>query len=191
MGQVNLKMVDLVTFDEEDYDATWSADSATSIAFDGASASVDGDGAAVGEGGSVGITAAGTYVLSGKLNDGQVTIDAPDATVHVVLNGVELNDNDNSPFYIVEAGKVIVTLAEGTTNKLSDGTKYVYADASADEPDAALFSKADLIINGTGSLAVEGNYNDGIKSKDDLLLVSGNIQVKSVDDGWVGKDRVA
>lgn len=189
--QVNLTMDDLVTFDDEDYDTAWSADSATSITFEGASAAVSGSGAKAAEDGSVSITAAGTYVLSGQLNDGRVTIDAPDETVHVVLNGVGLSSKDNSPFYIVEAGKVIVTLEEGTDNTLSDGADYVYADATADEPDAALFSKADLIINGIGSLTVEGNYNDGIKSKDDLLLVSGEINVKSVDDGLVGKDRVA
>src|SRR5690606_31379820 len=97
----------------------------------------------------------------------------PDATVRVVLNGVELNDKDNAPFNIVEAGKVIVTLQEGTQNILSDGADYVYADAAADEPDAALFSKADLVINGTGALEVDGNYKDGIASKDDLLIVSG------------------
>ncbi|QNK57802.1 carbohydrate-binding domain-containing protein [Paenibacillus sp. PAMC21692] len=191
LEKVNLTMDDLVTFDDEDYDTAWSADTATSITFEGASAAVSGSGAKAADDGSVSITAAGTYVLSGQLNDGQVTIDAPDETVHVVLNGVGLSNKDNSPFYIVEAGKVIVTLEEGTDNTLTDGADYVYADATADEPDAALFSKADLIINGTGSLTVEGNYNDGIKSKDDLLLVSGEINVKSVDDGLVGKDRVA
>jgi hypothetical protein len=192
-GLVDLKMDDLVTFDDEDYETSWSADSSTSIEFDGSSATVGGSGATATEGGSVNITAAGTYVLSGKLTDGQVTIDAPDATVRVVLNGVELSDKDNAPFNIVEAGKVIVTLQEGTQNMLNDGADYVYADAAAaaDEPDAALFSKADLVINGTGALEVDGNYKDGIASKDDLLIVSGQIDVVAADDGVRGKDRVA
>lgn len=190
-SQVNLTMDELVTFEDEDYDTSWSADSSTSIVFNGSSAIVGGSGAMAAEGGSVSITAAGTYVLSGTLADGQVTIDAPDATVRVVLNGVELNDKDNAPFYIVEAGKVIVTLQEGTQNKLTDGADYLYADTLEDEPNAALFSKADLILNGKGTLTVEGNYKHGIASKDDLLIVSGQINVAAVDDGVRGKDRVA
>ncbi|MCR2806970.1 carbohydrate-binding domain-containing protein [Paenibacillus soyae] len=186
-----LTMDELVEFDEEDYSTEWSEDSATKIVFDGASATVTGAGAAAGDGGSVSITEAGTYVLSGSLSDGQLTVNAPDGTVRLVLNGVELHHNDNAPLYILEAGKVVMTLQEGTDNKLSDGAEYSYADANADEPNAALYSKADLTINGTGSLTVEGNFNNGINSRDDLKLVSGTITVKAVDDGLLGKDRVA
>ncbi|MGO4544143.1 carbohydrate-binding domain-containing protein [Paenibacillus sp. 2TAB23] len=186
-----LSMDDLVEFDDEDYNTEWSEDSSTKIVFGGTSASVTGAGAAAGEGGSVSITEAGTYVLSGTLNDGQLTVNVPDGTVHLVLNGLELHDNDSAPLYIVEAGKVVLTLQDGTENKLSDGTNYVYADATAKEPNAALYSKADLTINGTGKLTVEGNFNNGINSRDDLKLVSGTIAVKAVDDGVLGKDRVA
>ncbi|WP_138751349.1 carbohydrate-binding domain-containing protein [Paenibacillus sinopodophylli] len=186
-----LSMDELVKFDDADYNTEWSEDSSTKIVYNGTSASVSGAGAAVGESGSVSITEAGTYVLSGTLNDGQLTVDAPDGTVHLVLNGVEMHDNDSAPLYIVEAGKVIVTLQEGTENKLSDGKNYVYADATTDEPNAALYSKADLTINGTGNLTVEGNFNNGINSRDDLKLVSGTIVVKAIDDGVLGKDRVA
>ncbi|MEV5027927.1 carbohydrate-binding domain-containing protein [Paenibacillus sp. LPE1-1-1.1] len=186
-----LSMDELAEFDDEDYNTDWSEDSSTKIVFNGTSASVTGAGAAAGEGGSVSITEAGTYVLSGTLNDGQLTVNVPDGTVHLVLNGVELHDNDSAPLYIVEAGKVVMTLQEGTENKLSDGTNYVYADATAEEPNAALYSKADLTINGTGKLTVEGNFNNGINSRDDLKLVSGTISVKAVDDGVLGKDRVA
>ncbi|WP_169081319.1 carbohydrate-binding domain-containing protein [Paenibacillus sp. PL91] len=186
-----LSMDELVEFDDEDYKTEWSEDSSTKIVFNGTSASVTGAGAAAGDGGSVSITEAGTYVLSGTLNDGQLTVNVPDGTIHLVLNGLEMHDNDSAPLYIVEAGKVVMTLQEGTENKLSDGTNYVNADATAEEPNAALYSKADLTINGKGKLTVEGNFNNGINSRDDLKLVSGTIAVKAVDDGVQGKDRVA
>ncbi|MCA0756714.1 carbohydrate-binding domain-containing protein [Paenibacillus sp. N4] len=191
VAATELSMDELVTFDDEDYNTEWSEDSSTKIVFNGTSASVTGAGAAAGEGGSVSITETGTYVLSGTVNDGQLTVNAPDGTVHLVLNGVELHDNDSAPLYIVEAGKVVMTLQEGTENNLSDGTNYVYADTAAEEPNAALYSKADLTINGTGKLTVEGNFNNGINSRDDLKLVSGTIAVKAADDGVLGKDRVA
>ncbi|CAM4442581.1 hypothetical protein FHS16_003876 [Paenibacillus endophyticus] len=191
VATTELSMDELVEFDDEDYNTEWSEDSSTKIVFSGTSASVTGAGAATGEGGSVSITEAGTYVLSGILNDGQLTVNVPDGKVHLILNGLELHNNDSAPLYIVEADKVVVTLQDGTENKLSDGTSYVYADATAEEPNAALYSKADLTINGTGKLTVVGNFNNGINSRDDLKLVSGTIAVKAVDDGVMGKDRVA
>ena len=47
---------------------------------------------------------------------------------------------------------------------------YTFADPAEDEPNAAIFSKADLTVAGNGALVVNGNYNDGIASGDGLLL---------------------
>lgn len=185
------KLSDLVTFDEEDSVTAWTADQSTVISLAGTSAVVDGTGAESKDG-SVTITAAGTYVLSGKLNDGQVIVNNQDeGTVRLVLNGVNITDSDSAAMYIKEAGKVIITLEDGTENSVSDGATYVYTDDTTDEPSAAIFSKADLTINGTGKLSVSANYNDGITSKDDLKIMGGTIEIKAADDGIVGKDLVA
>jgi len=45
------------------------------------------------------------------------------------------------------------------------------------------FSASDLTIYGSGSLTVNGNYNDGIASKDGLVIASGSENITSVDDG--------
>ena len=39
-----------------------------------------------------------------------------------------------------------------------------------------------------GGLTVSGNFNDGIASKDGLIIAGGVIQVTAVDDGIRGKD---
>lgn len=185
------KLSDLVTFDEDDSNTSWTADQSTDIALAGTSAVVDGTGAESKDR-SVTITAAGTYVLSGKLNDGQIIVNNQDkGTVRLVLNGVDINNSDSAAIYIQEAGKVILTLEEGTENSVSDGATYVYADDTTDEPSAAIFSKADLTINGTGKLSVSANYNDGITSKDDLKIMNGTLEIQAADDGIVGKDLVA
>lgn len=185
------KLSDLVTLDEEDSNTTWTADQSTEIALAGTSALVDGTGAESKDG-SVTITAAGTYVLSGKLSDGQIVVNNQDeGSVHLVLNGVNITNSDSAAIDIKEAGKVIITLEDGTENSVSDGATYVYADETTDEPSAAIFSKADLTINGTGKLSVSANYNDGITSKDDLKIMGGTIEIKAADDGIVGKDLVA
>ncbi|MFC5468984.1 carbohydrate-binding domain-containing protein [Cohnella suwonensis] len=187
----SLELTGKAEFDEDDAYADWSATDATAIKLNGATATVEGAGAEVSDG-TVTITSAGTYVLSGKLDDGQIVVDAKDeATVRLVLNGVEIHNDDSSAIYVKEAGKTIVSLPEGTDNVVSDGTKYVYPDATTDEPNAAVFSHDDLTINGSGKLTVQGNYNNGITSKDKLKITGGTLNVKSVDDGVMGKDLVA
>lgn len=187
----SVKTADIVTWEEEDTVTAWTAADSTAITLSGTTAAVEGEGAKA-QGGSVTITEAGTYVLSGTLGNGQVIVDEQaKGTVRLVLNGAHLTDSDNAPIYIKEAGKVVITLQEGTDNSVTDGASYMFADGAEDEPSAAIFSKADLTINGTGKLTVTGNYNDGITGKDDLKIMSGTIEVQAADDGIVGKDMIA
>jgi hypothetical protein len=179
-----------VSFDSEDEDATWDVSEASVITLKGSSISLDGPGATV-DGSDVMITSEGTYVITGTLNDGQVIVDSQDnGTVRLVLNGAQIACSNSSPIYIKNADKAIITLAEGTENVVTDGDSYVLEDSASDEPDAAIFSKADLTINGTGSLAVSANYNNGISSKDDLKIVSGDMTVDAVNDALKGKDCI-
>ncbi|MEV2242522.1 carbohydrate-binding domain-containing protein [Micromonospora sp. NPDC049891] len=138
---------------------------------------------------AVTITAPGTYEISGTLNDGYLNVDtAASGAVNLILNGAAITNSSNAPLQVADADEVVITLAAGTTSRLSDATRYVYPDPNTDEPNAALFSKADLRINGTGALAVQGNAYDGITSKDGLVIESGTITVNAVDDGIRGKD---
>lgn len=132
------------------------------------------------------ITAAGTYEITGTLVDGQIIVDVS-GDVTIILNNANITCSTSSPIYVKEAGKVTITLADGSVNAITDGSSYVLADA-ATEPDAALYSKSDMVINGTGSLDVTANYNDGIASKDTLLIESGTITVNAVNHGIKGKD---
>ncbi|WP_025678899.1 carbohydrate-binding domain-containing protein [Paenibacillus massiliensis] len=181
----------LVSFDTADQTAIWSANEATTITLNGTTAAISGNGASA-EAGQITITEAGTYVLKGELSDGQILVNVADkGTVQLVLNGVTIHNEDSAGIFVQKAGKAIITLADGTVNTVTDGAKYVYADAATDEPDAAIFSKADLTFNGTGKLNVTANYNDGITSKDELRIVSGEFNVKAANNGIKGKDLVA
>ncbi len=181
----------LVTYDKDDYYSDWKNENPNYIELNGTTANLKGSGAEV-KNSKVTITSAGIYVISGKLNDGQIIVDVQDkGTVRLVLNGTEIKSSDNAPIYVKNAGKTIVSLEAGTENTITDGTKYTLEDTSSDEPSAAIFSKDNLIINGTGKLTVKGNYKDGITSKDDLKITGGNIQITSVDDGLVGRDILA
>lgn len=136
------------------------------------------------------ITSAGTYNITGNLTDGQILVNTEDTEqVRILLNGVNISSSTSSAIYI-QKGDTVLTLANKTENIISDATNYVYEDETSDEPDAAIFSKGDVVINGTGSLIVKGNYNTGIRTKDNLTIESGNITITSEDDGIKGKDSV-
>jgi hypothetical protein len=154
-----------------------------SITFEGSGATVNGN--------IVTITSAGMYSISGTLNDGQIIVDTVDEeTVGLVLNGADITCSTSAPIYVINAKETVITLTDGTENYVTDGASYIFEDAE-DEPNAAVFSKDDLTINGNGSLTVNANYNNGIASKDNLEITSGSITVNAVNDGIKGRDSIA
>jgi hypothetical protein len=185
-------VADAASANDDDHDDpadyVWDEADVVPIALNGDSISADSDGVSV-EGCRATITAAGTYRLSGSLADGQIVVDTEDESiVRLILSGVDLRSTTSAPINVASAEKVLIVLADGTTNHVSDASTYVFEDPDEDEPNAAIFSKADLTIGGEGSLAVEGNYNDAIASKDGLIVASGNVTVNALDDGIRGKD---
>lgn len=172
--------------DSEDY--LWEDSAVIPIVLNGDSITADSNGVTV-DGSQATITLAGTYSLSGSLMDGQIIVDTKDEeVVRLILNGVDLHNSTSAPIYIANAEKVVIVLADNTENSVTDGAAYVFENPEEDEPNAAIFSTSDLTITGNGSLTVNGNYNDGIASKDGLIIASGVITVNAADDGIRGKD---
>lgn len=175
-------------FKENDYNTDYGSD-AVLITGNGAEAEISGNGATVKDG-NIAITKAGDYVLQGTF-DGQIFIDASkDDLVHLILNGAVIRCDSSSAIYGKQSDRIVITLADGTENTVEDGTEYRYEEEGEDEPNAAIFSKDDLVLNGTGKLTVSGNYEDGIRSKDDLMVISGTYDITSVKDAVQGKDSV-
>ncbi len=168
---------------EETDDYTWDSSQISQIGLNGNSITFNGTGAAV-SGNKVTITSAGTFGISGSLTDGQIIVNTADKElVRLILNGVNISNSTSAPINIQAAKKVVIVLANGTENYVTDGASYVFESPSEDEPNAAIFSKSDLTIYGTGSLTVKGNCNDAIASKDGLIIAGGSENMTSVDDG--------
>jgi hypothetical protein len=180
-----------VVYEQADLDAGWDDSTATHITLEGETAGVEGPGATVSRN-VVQITSAGTYVVSGTLNDGQLRVDASDpGTVRLILNGADIACSTSAPIHVLNAGKTVITLADGTVNRVADVAAGALEEAASAEPNAAIFSHDDLTINGTGSLAVTGNYHNGIQCQDDLKIAGGSITVDAVNDGIRGRDSIA
>lgn len=135
------------------------------------------------------ITCGGTYVLSGTLSNGQIQVNTTDTnSVDLVLNGVYLANTANSPIYVISADKVKIDLADGSVNVLSDAPNYTYIDAADSVPSACVYSKDDMTIKGTGTLYVNGNFNNGIHTKHDLNLNgTPTVYIKAVNHALKGK----
>lgn len=151
----------------------------------------DGDEASAVElsGDSITITEGGVYILSGKIGNGSIIVEADKSEkVQLVLAGVDVKCEGSAALYVKSADKVFLTLAEGTVNKLvSKGTFSPDGDVNID---GTIFSREDITINGKGSLTVEST-DHGIVSKDDLKVTGGNITVTAASHALSGKDSVA
>ena len=166
------------------------------IAFSGNSATAansavaDSGGAVTVSGGTVTINKAGVYRITGSASGVNLVIDADkNSDVYLILAGANLTSAQGSVILCKKAAKLVITLEDGTENSLSDSADYVFEEGE-DEPDAAVFSKCTLAINGAGSLAVNGAYSDGIKSKGGFKLCGGSVAVTAVGDGVKGRDYV-
>lgn len=150
---------------------------------------IDGEGVVVKDK-TITIKSAGVYSLTGKLDEGQIIVDAGNEDdVFIVLNGVDITNSNTSPIYSKNSKNTIISLQDNTKNTLTDGEEYKFED-STDEPNATIFSKNDLYIIGSGSLIINANYNHGIYSKDEFKIQSGDITINSKNDGIKGKDCV-
>lgn len=130
-----------------------------------------------------------TYIISGRLTNGMIVVDAADtAKLQLVFNGADITSETSAALYILKADKVFVTLADGTTNMLANGGSFVPIDDN--NIDAALFSKQDLTLNGSGSLTVTSPAGHGIVSKDDLVITGGTFVVNSASHGLDANDSV-
>lgn len=166
-----------------DFDLNTSvSDSAVYVTLSGSQAETTGE-LEVGDG-YIKIENGGDYVLSGDYS-GQIIVESEE-NVHLILSGVTIY-NAMAPIYVKSAKNVCITLVTGTVNTISENSEYTYEDGE-NEPAAAVYSKADLTINGDGELIVNANYDKGIHSKDNLKIISGKITVNSVGDAIKGKD---
>ena len=176
------------TYSDYELDDSFDRQSAASITLSGSTAQSNGSGVSINNA-TVTISKEGCYLISGELEDGQIIVDAGDSDkVQLVLDNASIHCSTGSAILVRNADNVKVTLAADSENELSDGTEYQTDD---DNPDAALFSKDDLVINGSGSLTVQGNYKHGIAGNDDLVITGGRLTVNSLSHVLRGKDSVA
>jgi len=157
------------------------------------------------EEGKVTLPNAGTYIFDGELN-GQLNIAAnKEDLIHLILRNATIT-SDFGPAVYAECKKLVIT-TEGH-NTISDSENYPNdTTATAEEetdaiegnetkevksksPDACIYADSNLTINGKGTLDVNGNFKEGIRSKKNIKLVSGQINVVAKGNAIKAKESV-
>ncbi len=175
-------------FTERDRDTAYDVTEAIIVTLQGDTASATSDSVRI-NGSVITLTAEKTHILSGTLNDGMIVVDADEnAKLQLVLDGAHIQSSTSAPLYIREADKVFLTLADGSDNTLKNGGEFSVTDEN--NINAALFSKQDLTVNGSGSLTVISPAGHGISSRDDLVFTGGSITVNAASHGVDANDSV-
>lgn len=168
-------------FTQRDLAADYDESGSALIQLNGDSAVCASDAVQI-SGGTVTVTDEGTYILRGTLDDGTIIVNADEADkTQLVLDGASINSGSGAPICVLEADKVVITLAEGSENTLSNGGTFTELDGS--NIDGAVFSKTDLSFNGSGSLSVVSPSGHGIVCKDDLVLAGGTYSISAASHG--------
>ena len=111
------------------------------------------------------------YVVSGTTTNGSLTV-LGDKKYAVKLNDVSITNPDSAALNLLSGKRAYILLPSGSINTLADG--------SGGSHKGALYCKGKLLFNGTGSLSVTGNTNNGIHSADYIVFRKGNkVTVKS------------
>ena len=179
--------LETVDFKESNFDF----DNETIIELEDNNIKVNGSNVKV-DGNTIFITGAGAYRVKGTLSNGRIIVNAPKEYVKIILDNANITCDNSSPIYVYKSKTTVIYLADDSENYLTDGVAYSYVDEYSieedEEPNATLYSKSDLVIMGSGSLNIKGNFNNGITSKDTLYIKGATINVESKNNGINGKD---
>ena len=176
----------IINFSSYDLTDTYDEEDSTLIQMNEMEVTIDGPGVTVANNQII-IFEKGTYILEGTLSDGQIYVKVADnEKVHLILRGVTLYCSNSAPIFIDNADKTVITLAEGTVNTISDSSAPLDNTANG-----CIFSRDDLTLNGTGTLNITANYNNGISCKNDLKIVNGTYNIVATNNALKGNDSIA
>ena len=151
---------------------------ATQVTLAAQTATVTGQGASFSDQ-TLTITQAGTYVLTGSGKNIKLVVEAADTDqVHLVFQNLTL-EGEGSLLRINKAQEVVISLAEGSQNALTE------SQASDDEKvKATIHSQVPLTLNGTGNLTLTALTKNALEVGDDLKVLGGTYTVKAANHGF-------
>ena len=138
---------------------------------------------------TIDITEEGVYVISGSAKNCTIKVNADEAAkVQLVLDGVSITNDSFPAIYVVSADKCFITSTSAKNTLAVTGEFTADSDTNTD---AVIFSKDDIIFNGTGTIEITSSYGNGISGKDDVKFTGGTYNITSTEDAIEAKDSIA
>lgn len=142
------------------------------------------------EGGVITVAYGGEYTFTGSCSDARIVVQADKkAKVKLIFDNAELTAHGAPVIYVANGGKTTLISAKNSKNTLCSLGEFT-EEFTAEDIDAAIFSKDDLILDGKGFLSLTAESGHGIVSKDDLDLRGGEWLVNAQQDGLRGRDSI-
>ena len=134
------------------------------------------------------ISSEGVYIITGTASDTTIIVEAADTDkVQLVLDGVSITNSSMPAIYVKSADKVFVTTSDSESTLKVTGTFSADGDTNTD---AVIYSKSDLVLNGTGTLNLSSTGN-AVSGKDDLKITGGAYVVTAKEDAFEANDSIA
>ena len=141
----------------------------------------------VSDGKTIEITEEGVYVISGTAKDCTIKVNADSSSkIQLVLDGVTITNSSTPAIYVVSADKCFVTTTDSENTLTVTGTFTADGETNTD---AVIFSKDDLVLNGSGTLNITSTDN-GISGKDDIKITGGAYNITSTADAIEANDSI-
>ncbi|MBQ7279617.1 MAG: carbohydrate-binding domain-containing protein [Bacteroidales bacterium] len=110
------------------------------------------------------------YTLSGTSSNGSLSINSDNSLI-LNINNLSLTSQTTAAIAMLSNKKVVLNIADGTTNVLTD--------AASSSLKGAIQFKGEVDVQGSGSLTVNGNAKHGIQSSKLFTMRQGTVTVNS------------
>ena len=130
------------------------------------------------------------YTFSIKNNYKQIYVNAPGKTIIIELEGVTIENNENSPIFVQDCDGIEISAKKETINYVKD-TRAAYTEDISGQGDGAIYvANGDFKLKGAGTLNITANYYNGIHCKDDVKVQKLTLNIEAINHGIKGNDSV-
>ena len=130
------------------------------------------------------------YTFDITSNYKQIYVNTPDKNIIVNLNGVTIENNENSPIYVQDCSNIELSAKKDTVNYIKDTRATYITDTSGQGKGAIYVDNGDLKLKGSGELNIIANYLNAIHVKDDVKIQKQSLNIEAVNHAIRGNDSV-
>ena len=140
------------------------------------------------DGENIVIKSGGIYLLKGTLNNKRIVIEkGVGERVQLVLNGLKINSNKDEAIFINKDCLAHIHLAKESENVITAIPANVNNGKSKK---SIIFAENNLVLNGSGKLIVNSEYEGSIASDENITFISGQYVLNTKGDGIKAKKEI-